>query len=213
MPRDNFNQRTLDRLSKRVGLRCSNPECGRITAGPRSEADDIVNIGVGAHITAAAAGGPRFAPELTDKARSAISNGIWLCQNCAKLIDNDPSRYTVKILHEWKTAAEESARLAVSGTTPEFVHADPAHLIESRRRRVEEWRAVVSAETYDFIDCRSTFLSSSAYASLRPYLRPEVVSKIEAPRMIYVGGARGDNVRQYTLLDEISRIEREWGLM
>ena len=36
---------------------------------------------------------------------------------------------------------------------------------------------------------------------------------IEAPRTMYVGGARGDNVRQYTLLDEVARLEWEWGLL
>jgi hypothetical protein len=56
-------------------------------------------------------------------------------------------------------------------------------------------------------------LSSVVYSSLRPHLRQEVIKMIEAPRTVYVGGARGDNVRQYTLLDEITRIEREWDLI
>jgi hypothetical protein len=34
---------------------------------------------------------------------------IWLCQNCAKLVDNDPSRYEVETLKGWKKLAEGKA--------------------------------------------------------------------------------------------------------
>jgi len=50
--------------------------------------------------------------------RSAPSNGIWLCQNCAKLIDNDPTRFTVEVLKKWKTDAEEEAKTRVGKTAP-----------------------------------------------------------------------------------------------
>ena len=36
-------------------------------------------------------------------------NGIRLCQNCAKLVDNDSHRYTVELLQEWKQRAEAAA--------------------------------------------------------------------------------------------------------
>ncbi len=69
-----------------------------------------MNIGVAAHITAAATGGPRFDPTLTEARRRAITNGIWLCQFCAKLIDNDDPRFPVALLHKWKDSAEERAK-------------------------------------------------------------------------------------------------------
>lgn len=105
--RDDFSQKTLDILAKRVGHRCSNPSCRKLTTGPRSESTLAINIGVGAHITAASPGGPRYNPELSASERSSIENGIWLCQNCSKLVDNDRSRYTEELLHEWKTWSEE----------------------------------------------------------------------------------------------------------
>ncbi len=40
-------------------------------------------------------------------------NGIWLCQNCAKLVDNDEAKYTVEKLREWKSDAEEAAARAL----------------------------------------------------------------------------------------------------
>jgi hypothetical protein len=36
--------------------------------------------------------GPRYDPVLTVEQRCSVANGIWLCQNCAKLIDNDPKK-------------------------------------------------------------------------------------------------------------------------
>ena len=38
------------------------------------------------------------------------SNGIWLCQNCAKLIDSDVVLYTTATLTRWKAEAEREAQ-------------------------------------------------------------------------------------------------------
>ena len=113
--RDDFTKETQDALAKRVGVRCSNPLCRKVTTGPRSDPAKIVNIGVAAHITAAAAGGPRFDAALAPEQRRAPENGIWLCQNCAKLVDNDPDRYIVESLRAWKAGAEAAALEAIEG--------------------------------------------------------------------------------------------------
>ncbi len=115
MARDYFSKQTLDTLAKRVGVRCSIPSCRKLTTGPRTESHHIVNIGVGAHITAAGSGGPRHDASLTPKQRRSPENGIWLCQSCAKLIDNDPARYTVDALRHWKAQAEASALAELEG--------------------------------------------------------------------------------------------------
>lgn len=109
--RDDFTQATKDLLAKRVGYRCSNPDCGKSTIGPSSEAEKTVNIGVAAHIRAAALGGKRYDIRMTREQRSHVSNGIWLCQSCSKLIDSDAKRYTVERLHQWKAWAEEQAEM------------------------------------------------------------------------------------------------------
>lgn len=95
--RDDFAKRTIDILAKRVNYRCSNLNCRKPTSGPREDPTKAVNIGVAAHITAAAPGGPRYDPTLTSKQHSSIDNGIWLRQNCAKLVDNDPDRYPADV--------------------------------------------------------------------------------------------------------------------
>ena len=113
--RDDFTQQTVDILAKRVGVRCSNPSCRKLTTGPRTDLTRIINIGVAAHITAASPNGPRFAPTLTPDRRGSPQNGIWLCQNCAKLVDNDSHKYTVELLQEWKQRAEVAALNEVEG--------------------------------------------------------------------------------------------------
>jgi hypothetical protein len=66
-------------------------------------------LGVAAHITAASPLGPRYDFALTKEQRSAPENGIWLCQNCAKLIDSDTLRFPSQILRHWKQSAEKLA--------------------------------------------------------------------------------------------------------
>jgi len=104
--RDDFSLSTKELLAKRVAYRCSNPACRHVTSGPQIDSAKVVNIGVAAHITAASAGGPRFDPTMTPDERQGSENGIWLCQSCAKLVDNDPARYAVDVLNLWKKLAE-----------------------------------------------------------------------------------------------------------
>src|SRR5262245_39425954 len=115
MARDDFSRQTQDTLAKRVGVRCSNPSCRQLTTGPRSTSHHIINIGVAAHITAASAGGPRFDHSLAPQQRQSPENGVWLCQNCAKLVDNDPLRYPTQLLLDWKGEAEASALASLEG--------------------------------------------------------------------------------------------------
>ncbi|MFI5700886.1 hypothetical protein ACIA78_12655 [Streptomyces xanthochromogenes] len=80
-----------------------------MTSGPKLQASGAVNLGVAAHIAAASPGGPRYDSALTPAERSAQSNGIWLCQNCGKLIDSDVARYSEETLRHWKAGAEQRA--------------------------------------------------------------------------------------------------------
>ncbi len=107
--RNDFSVATKELLAKRVAYRCSNPGCRQVTSGPQENPIKVINIGVAAHITAASVDGPRYDPSLTLKERRSPKNGIWLCQSCAKLVDNDPIRYEVDILHQWKIIAETNA--------------------------------------------------------------------------------------------------------
>ena len=116
MQRDDFSENTKRVAATRVAYRCSNPDCRAPTAGPQMEDSKILNLGVAAHISAASPGGPRYDPSLSPEQRSNIANAIWLCQNCAKLIDNDPQRFTLRVLAAWKELAEATAQAEVGKT-------------------------------------------------------------------------------------------------
>lgn len=105
--RDAFSAAVKRALARRVGYVCSNPQCRALTVGPGVHVADVVNVGVAAHIAAASAGGPRYDATMTPIERSAVTNGIWLCQTCAKLIDSDSQRYTVVVLAQWKSTTEQ----------------------------------------------------------------------------------------------------------
>jgi hypothetical protein len=72
-----------------------------------------VDIGVASHITAASPGGPRFDSSISEEERKSAANGIWLCQSCGKLIDDDEEGYTASKLREHKSRAEAKARREV----------------------------------------------------------------------------------------------------
>lgn len=105
-------------VAARVGFRCSRPECGAATSGPTKLPAEDSNVGVAAHITAAAPGGPRFDVGLTGDQRRAPENAVWVCQTCAKMIDDDVSTFTPSVLSRWKADAESHARAELGKTRP-----------------------------------------------------------------------------------------------
>jgi hypothetical protein len=53
---------------------------------------------------------------MSPEQRTSAENGIWLCQVRSKLVDNDPLRFPIERLRDWKGRAEEKARRAVEGS-------------------------------------------------------------------------------------------------
>ena len=116
--RDDFSQATKDILARRVNYLCSNPDCPLATVGPHSDSRKAVNKGVAAHITAAAPGGMRYDESLSPEQRSGVDNGIWLCQNCAKLVDSDEERYSIDLLRAWRLVAESNVARSIQSNSP-----------------------------------------------------------------------------------------------
>lgn len=75
--RDDFTKSIIDKAAKRVGYRCSCPDCRVATVGPSDEGELKTSIiGEASHICAAAPGGPRFDPNMTpEESISRISYG------------------------------------------------------------------------------------------------------------------------------------------
>ena len=108
--RDDFSAKTKDNLARRVGFRCSNPDCRKTTSGPSDEDQNKhISIGVAAHICAASQGGPRYDKTMSPEERASFDNGIWLCQSCAKMIDDDTKHFSIERLRVWKSTAEQLA--------------------------------------------------------------------------------------------------------
>lgn len=75
-----------------------------------------------------------------------------------------------------------------------------------RADTIRRWREAVDGDPRGF-------LNTSQYASLRPHLKKEVLSRVEDHRTHIAAGGRGGDAKKQMLLDEIARIEREWGLL
>lgn len=112
--RDDFNNQTKELLARRVGHKCSLPDCQAPTSGP-GDPEDWSNMGTAAHIRAASELGPRFDPTQTPQERKSLDNGIWVCANHGRHIDNVVSTYTVEELERIKREAEERARQDLGG--------------------------------------------------------------------------------------------------
>lgn len=147
--RDDFNAEVKRILASRVNNTCSNPDCQSPTSGPQLDSTKALNIGVAAHISAASVGGPRYNPLLTDEERCHANNGIHLCQNCAKLVDNDPSQFTEEVLKAWKTLAEHRARISL-GKGPTVVFPSERERTRIRLLEYKGKTVMVSRESQRF---------------------------------------------------------------
>lgn len=134
-PRDDFPEDVKRVLANRAANLCSNPRCGATTSGPQEDPTKALNIGVAAHITAASPGGARYDDGLTPEQRKDARNGIWLCQNCAKLVDNDEAQFPVEYLRAWKTVREIEARMSIGQTAPSRVESES----QRKAREIGKW--------------------------------------------------------------------------
>lgn len=84
---------------------CNNPNC-KINTNKTNSDGIIHTIGKACHIEAASKNGPRYNPASPMDYRKSVANAIWLCSNCAELIDKDPTSFPVSLLKEWKHKTE-----------------------------------------------------------------------------------------------------------
>lgn len=102
MPRHDFPLPVKRELAVRAAHFCSNAQCLRLTAGPRSGDARGLGTGHAAHICAAAQGGPRYDPDQSESQRRSAENGLWLCRECGDMVDKDAAGFTALQLHGWK---------------------------------------------------------------------------------------------------------------
>lgn len=104
---DKFKKSTIEIISKRAANTCSNPECKAITSGPASEEERSVTVGEAAHVYGARPSSARHDPDMSPADRGAITNAIWLCRNCHKIVDADPTMYPAAMLFAWRNNHEK----------------------------------------------------------------------------------------------------------
>lgn len=114
MARDDFSKAVVRTLHERSAHLCNSPLCRRLTVMPHTQPEKVVRVGRACHIHAASPNGPRYKQQQTPEERSSIENGIWLCNQCADVVDRDEDRYPPNLLVEWKQEHEEWVR---SGAT------------------------------------------------------------------------------------------------
>ena len=96
----------------------SNPNCQNLTSGPGVAPAGTTNVGVAAHVTAAAVGGRSTlaTPWSANRAAERLKMEIWLCQKCMPV--------------NWQCSVEVH-----SGSTPSL----EAPLGRSRRMELRSW--------------------------------------------------------------------------
>ena len=148
--RDNFSAPTKRILAGRAGHHCSNPGCGQPTSGPALDENRVVNVGEAAHITAASPGGKRYNSALTPEERGSSQNGIWLCKQCAGLIDQDDEQFTTPVLQQWKREAVNRALKDIT-TRASGANRRPS-LLRMRTMRIASSCAVLRYQTADNVE-------------------------------------------------------------
>lgn len=168
--RDDFPESVKRQLAKRVGYRCSNPDCRQSTSGPSLSTPGAVNMGVAAHITAASPGGARYDVSLTPEQRKSYDNGIWLCRYCGDLVDKDEATYPVDLLRAWKTIAEHRAGMevhrvqrTVQDETAE--HGPREDRLNAAKQIRSEFHEVVRSNRFENLDSSNGVLEISVIPS------------------------------------------------
>jgi hypothetical protein len=131
--RDEFPRNVIQLLEQQAGSRCCNPGCHQPTRAQSWDGQRAINIGAAAHIHAAAPGGARYDAAMTSEQRKSHENGIWMCRNCATLIDTDEAGFPADLIREWKQKSLGQRR-------------DDLIVPISKRHRVEQSSAPIASD-------------------------------------------------------------------
>ena len=164
-----FNKATIEVLAKRASYRCSNPDCRVSTVGPNEDPNKATIIGEAAHIFGAREKAKRYVL-MTDSARASITNGIWLCRNCHKMIDSDDQRYSTDLLFNWREKHEVYVQSALGNKTDRINLEQQNELLI----QFESYPPIIRRVIIDKPDCWEFLLS----AELMRYLNKNHFRKL-----------------------------------
>lgn len=129
----------------RAANRCAFPDCRRELVMDATNTDQESLVGEACHIVATELSGPRGSSQLDLGQRDKYENLILLCRVHHKLIDDQPTTYSVQRLLEMRAAHERWVRESLTGFDPAKQRDDElyAGYVEdwAARADIDNWRA------------------------------------------------------------------------
>ncbi|WP_456457910.1 HNH endonuclease [Reichenbachiella sp.] len=215
-----FSKNTKDIIAKRAGFICSNPDCRVRTIGPNTDAEKSTTIGEAAHIFGARFNSKRFKKQMNDSARAEVTNAIWLCRNCHKLIDTDDQRFSTTLLFKWREIHESYVLSELGNKTDEIQDKELRALLSKfadyppivRRiitDRPEFWEYRFTAELQRFLNepglRRIRDLKDGLYLKSQQHISEE-----EAYDWIYNRIAELSNITE-PMVNLMDKLSKSWG--
>lgn len=108
------------------GNRCAYPDCRKLLIAAASVGDELIVLGEAAHIVGESELGPRGQSPMRLSERNLYPNLMLLCSRHHQLVDAEPARYTVELLHRYKDEHEASIQQRVGPVSDD---AAPPHLL------------------------------------------------------------------------------------
>jgi hypothetical protein len=112
-------------LCTRSGNRCAMPECRKVLVVDKTENDRESLVAQMAHIKGEKPAAPRYDANMTELEKNSCNNLILVCDNCHKVIDDQPNTYTVEKLYEIKCQHE---KWVIESTEKEIINITFAEL-------------------------------------------------------------------------------------
>jgi len=141
-----INEKDKKHLGWKSGDRCAISTCRRELIIDTVGSDSSSIIGEMAHIKGENPGSARYDPNMTDKERNSYSNLILLCNVCHKIVDDNPTEYTVEKIQEIKRDHEkyirESTAISVIDVTAEELNIVTKYLISNQPSLDTDYRAI-----------------------------------------------------------------------
>jgi len=117
-----FTPTVVNIIAMRAGHRCSEPTCRKATvkAKPYPYHDGYTIDGQAAHIRGRTKKSARYDKDYPVEDLKNPKNGVWLCGNCHKEVDDNPESYSIELLEQWKKNAEINQAIATKLTNVEM---------------------------------------------------------------------------------------------
>ncbi|MBU5206334.1 hypothetical protein [Bacillus safensis] len=168
-----FTSRVVNIIAMRAGHRCSKPDCGKATikAKPYPYDDGYTIDGEAAHIRGRTERSARYDKDYPVKDLNSSKNGVWLCGNCHKEVDDNPKSYSIELLEQWKKDTEMHQAI-----TAKLTNVELTKIIDKIKLLIQElenyrsyWLALESTYSPSEVEEHAVFLGQQKQLKLQSY--------------------------------------------